>query len=150
MTRPSVAHEIHDWPVDDLPDTQFDPLLARLLREEPIARIRLRFGEGDAWLVTRYEDVKFVTSDPRFSRAATVDRPVTSMTPHVIGLPRGIGRTDPPDHTRLRRPVTQNLNPRRVERLRPRAEAIADDLLTRMVRQGPPADLVEALIAPFS
>jgi biflaviolin synthase len=150
MTRPSVAHETHDWRMDDLPDTRFDPLLARLLREEPIARIRLRFGEGDAWLVTRYEHVKFVTSDPRFSRAATVDRPVTSMTPHVIGLPHGIGRTDPPDHTRLRRSVTQNLNPRRVERLRPRAEAIADDLLTRVVRQGPPADLVEALIAPFS
>jgi biflaviolin synthase len=152
MAEPFPARErlTHDWPVDDLADIQFDPLLARLLREEPIARIRLRFGEGDAWLVTRHEDVRFVATDPRFSRAATVDRPVTSMTPHVIGLPHGIGRTDPPDHTRLRRLVTQCLSARRVDRLRPRAEEIADDLLTLLAQQGPPADLREVLIAPSS
>ncbi|ALG15071.1 cytochrome P450 [Kibdelosporangium phytohabitans] len=152
MAEPSLARDrvAHHWPVEDLPGVQFDPLLARLLREEPIAKIRLRFGEGDAWLVTRYEDVKLVTADPRFSRAATVDRPVTSMTPHVIGLPRGIGRIDPPEHTRLRRLVTQSLSPRRVDRLRPHAEATADALLTSLGQQGPPADLVDAVIAPFS
>ncbi|WP_199443071.1 cytochrome P450 [Umezawaea beigongshangensis] len=140
----------HDWPVDDLDGIRFDPLLARLLAEEPISRIRLRFGEGDAWLVTRYEDVRAITTDPRFSRAATVDNPITSMTPHVIGLPGGIARTDPPEHTRLRGLVTSHLSSRRVRRLRPRAQVIADDLLTRVQQQGPPADLAECLTTPFT
>ncbi|MFD2123162.1 hypothetical protein ACFSNO_33030 [Streptomyces cirratus] len=35
------------------------------VREEPVALVRMRFGEGHAWLVTRYEYVKEVTSDPR-------------------------------------------------------------------------------------
>jgi biflaviolin synthase len=152
MTESSLAREqvVHDWPVDHLPGTQFDPLLARLLRDEPIARIRLRYGEGHAWLVTRYEDVKLVGTDPRFSRAATVDSSVTTMTPHVIGLPQGIGRTDPPDHTRLRRVLTQCLGPRAVQRLRPGAELVADGLLTRLARREPPADLRSELVAPLT
>ncbi|WP_028922548.1 cytochrome P450 [Pseudonocardia acaciae] len=147
MTEPPRAH---DWPVDDLDGVRLDPLLARLLAEEPLARIRMRFGEGDAWLATRYEDVKRIAMDPRLSRAATVDRPITSMTPHVLGLPGGIGRTDPPEHTRLARLAMQGLSVRRVQRLRPRAEAIADELLDRMAGQEPPIDLTEALTAPFA
>ncbi|GAA3367261.1 hypothetical protein GCM10020367_68050 [Streptomyces sannanensis] len=54
------------WPVDDLPRLDFDPLLAQVLREEPVAPIQLPNGEGHAWLVTRYEDVKTVTNDERF------------------------------------------------------------------------------------
>ncbi|MBB5157824.1 cytochrome P450 [Saccharopolyspora phatthalungensis] len=140
----------HRWPVDDLDGLDFDPLLSRLLVEEPIARIRLRFGEGDAWLVTRHADVRAVAAESRFSRAATVDRPVTSMTPHVVGLPGGIGRTDPPDHNRLRRLLAQSFTPRRVAAIRPRTERIADELFRRMLAQGPPADLAGSFIGPLS
>ncbi|MGI8306208.1 cytochrome P450 [Saccharopolyspora hattusasensis] len=148
--QPGSDRVAHLWPVDDLDGLAFDPFLTRLLAEEPVARIRLRFGEGDAWLVTRYEDVRGVASHPGFSRAATVDRPVTSMTPHVVGLPGGIGRTDPPDHARLRRLLSQNFTPRRVETIRPRAERIADELLQRVAVQGPPADLVGSFTGPLS
>ncbi|MER5865214.1 cytochrome P450 [Kitasatospora sp. NPDC002040] len=139
----------HFWPVDHLPELEFDPLLHRLLREEPIARIRLRFGEGEAWLATRYEDIKELTSDPRFSRELTVDRPVTSMTPHVVAPVGGIGRTDPPDHTRLRRLVAQAFNRRRVARLRVETEEIADRLVDAVLDQGPPAELTSALTGPL-
>ncbi|WP_190815422.1 cytochrome P450 [Saccharopolyspora pogona] len=148
--QPGSDRVAHLWPVDDLDGLAFDPFLTRLLAEEPVARIRLRFGEGDAWLVTRHEDVRAVASHPGFSRAATVDRPVTSMTPHVVGLPGGIGRTDPPDHTRLRRLLSQSFTPRRVEAIRPRAERIADELLQCVAAQGPPADLVGSFTGPLS
>lgn len=148
--QPGSDRVAHLWAVDDLDGLDFDPFLTRLLDEEPIARIRLRFGEGDAWLVTRHEDVRAVASHPGFSREATVDRPVTSMTPHVVGLPGGIGRTDPPEHTRLRRLVSQSFTPRRVEAIRPRAERIADELLQRVAAQGPPADLVGSFTGPLS
>ncbi|WP_424891981.1 cytochrome P450 [Streptomyces sp. XH2] len=140
---------VHDWPVDHLPALAFDPLMHRLLREEPIARIRLRFGEGDAWLATRYEDVKTVAADPRLSRALTVDRPVTSMTPHVVAPAGGVGRTDPPDHTRIRRHVALTFGRKRVAALRPRAEELADQMLSRMAEHGAPADLTEWLTGPL-
>ncbi|MFI9308924.1 cytochrome P450 [Streptomyces triculaminicus] len=147
--RQRTGEVVHDWPVDHLPGLEFDPLLHRLLREEPVARIRMRFGEGDAWLVTRYEDVKTVAADPRMSRALTVDRPVTSMTPHVVAPAGGIGRTDPPDHTRLRRLVAQTFGRKRVEALRPRAQELAERMTGRMLDQGPPADLAEHLTGPL-
>ncbi|MEW2415544.1 cytochrome P450 [Streptomyces sp. NPDC046866] len=139
----------HFWPVDHLPALDFDPLLHRLLREEPVARVRMRHGEGEAWLVTSYDLVKEVTSDPRFSRALTVDRPVTSMTPHTIAPAGGIGRTDPPDHTRLRRLVSQAFGRKRVAALRAEAEQTADRLVAAMAAQGPPADLAEAVTGPM-
>ncbi|MEU2511490.1 cytochrome P450 [Streptomyces syringium] len=140
---------VHDWPVDHLPALRFDPLMHRLLREDSIARIRLRFGEGEAWLATRYEDVKAIASDPRLSRALTVDRPVTSMTPHVVAPAGGIGRTDPPDHTRLRRLVALTFGRKQVAALRARADELAHEMITRMTGQGPPADLTETLTGPL-
>ncbi|MGW4647654.1 cytochrome P450 [Kitasatospora sp. NPDC004289] len=141
--------QVHPWPVDHLPELAFDPLLHRLLREEPFARVKLAFGEGDAWLATRYEDVKAVSSDPRFSRALTVDRPITSMTPHTVAPPGGVGRADPPDHTRLRRLTAQTFHRKRVEHLRVGTQRTADELLAAMLDQGPPADLTEALTGPL-
>ncbi|WP_369381855.1 cytochrome P450 [Streptomyces sp. cg36] len=139
----------HFWPVEHLDALEFDPLLHRLLREEPVARVRMRFGEGTAWLVTRYQDVKEVTSDARFSRALTVDRPVTGMTPHTVAPAGGIGRTDPPDHTRLRRLLARTFNRKRVATLRVAAEAIAEELVGGMLAQGPPADLAGRVTGPM-
>lgn len=51
-----------------------DPFMARMRVEAPVARVRMPYGEGECWLVTRYEDVKTVTSDRRFSRAALIGR----------------------------------------------------------------------------
>ncbi|OAR24935.1 hypothetical protein A8W25_16655 [Streptomyces sp. ERV7] len=135
--------------MEHLDALEFDPLLHRLLREEPVALVRMRFGDGHAWLVTRYQDIKEVTSDPRFSRALTVDRPVTSMTPHVVAPVGGIGRTDPPDHTRLRRLLAQTFNRKRVAVLKVETEAIAERLVGEMLAQGPPADLTEYVTGPL-
>lgn len=148
--RPSpVIHHVHHWPVEHLDALDFDPLLHRLVREEPVARVRMRYGEEDAWLVTSYEYVKQVTADPRFSRALTVGRPVTSMTPHTVAPAGGIGRTDPPDHTRLRRLVSGAFNRRRAARLRTDAETYAARLVDAMIDRGPPAELTEALTGPM-
>ncbi|MEU8891244.1 cytochrome P450 [Streptomyces sp. NPDC048442] len=139
----------HDWPVDDLRGLEFDPLIHRLVREGSLSRIRLRFGEGEAWLATRYEDVKAIASDPRTSRALTVDRPVTSMTPHMVAPPGGVGRADPPDHTRLRRLTALTFGRKRVAALQERTEELVGRMLDRMAAQGPPADLTEHLTGPL-
>ncbi|WP_168588812.1 cytochrome P450 [Saccharopolyspora sp. ASAGF58] len=127
----------------------FDPDLAGFLRDEPVARIRMRFGEGEAWLVTRYEDVKFVTSDPRFSRAAIAGRPFPRMTKHVIPLDRAVSYSDPPEHARIRRVAAKVFAQRNVERLRVHAEQVVAERVDALVAAGRPADLVEHVVAPF-
>ncbi|KAA6220141.1 cytochrome P450 [Streptomyces filamentosus] len=124
-------------------------MLARLLHEDPVTRIRLPHGEGHAWLVTRYEDVKFVTVDPRFSREAVWGRPVTRLAPHFIPMADAVGFADPPDHTRMRRVVAKAFSARALRSLRAHAQAVMDGLLDRMAERGPDADLMEAVNRPF-
>ncbi|MFF9089566.1 cytochrome P450 [Streptomyces sp. NPDC014991] len=138
------------WPVDDLPALDPDPFLDEMLRDEPVTRIRLPYGEGHAWLVTRYEDIRFVTSDPRFSREQVVGRDVTSMRPApVASQTAGLQYIDPPRHTRLRRVVARAFTGRSMQRLRPLAERRAAELLDGMEGAGAPADLMEHLHGPF-
>ncbi|MEU3400436.1 cytochrome P450 [Streptomyces filamentosus] len=150
-TAPGTADtpQIHFWAVPDLTGLDFDPMLARLLHEDPVTRIRLPHGEGHAWLVTRYEDVKFVTVDPRFSREAVWGRPVTRLAPHFIPMADAVGFADPPDHTRMRRVVAKAFSARALRSLRAHAQAVMDGLLDRMAEQGPDADLMEAVNRPF-
>ncbi|MFF2654179.1 cytochrome P450 [Streptomyces sp. NPDC058045] len=148
-TSPSTP-AAHVWNVDDLPALEFDPLLRELLDNEPVARIRLPFdGDREAWLVTRYQDVRLVTSDPRFSREALVDRTVTGMAGHRIASPAGLNFADPPYHTRLRKIITKAFTGQHMKRLRPLAQQRTGELLDAMEQQGPPADLMRHLHGPL-
>ncbi|MCF3131654.1 cytochrome P450 [Streptomyces olivochromogenes] len=158
MTYDSASASVSDtpeppvrfWPVADLPGLDPDPFLDEVLREEPITRIKLPYGDGDAWLVTRYEDVRFVTADPRFSREQLLGRSVTSMRPEpVASQTAGLQYIDPPRHNRLRRVVARAFTGRSMQRLRPLAEGRAAELLDVMEAAGAPADLMEHLHGPF-
>ncbi|MFD8808554.1 hypothetical protein ACFVZ6_23640, partial [Streptomyces sp. NPDC059597] len=94
---PPPPPPVRPWTVEDLPALDPDPFFDQLLRDEPITRISLPYGDGYAWLVTRYEDVRAVTSDPRFSRAELVGRRVTSMTPQAVASQTaGLQYVEPP------------------------------------------------------
>ncbi|MFC0054987.1 cytochrome P450 [Streptomyces actinomycinicus] len=140
---------IRHWPALDLNGTDFDPVLAELMAEGPVTRVQLPNGDGWAWLVTRYDDVRTVTNDPRFSREAVVARPVTRLAPHFIPAPGAVGFLDPPDHTRLRRSVAAALTAKGVERVRARARGMLDELVDDLLDGGPPADLTAAVLSPF-
>ncbi|WP_329201494.1 cytochrome P450 [Streptomyces sp. NBC_01435] len=132
-------------PVDRL---EVDPKLAEICGEQPVLRVNLPYGGGDAWLVTRHADVKAVLADPRFSRAAAVgeDIPRTVAT----GLPStSMLSMDPPEHSRLRRRVANAFTVRRVEALRPRVQQIVNGLLDTMIAAGGPADLTRTLTWPL-
>ena len=119
----------------------------RRLRDRPPVRVRLPYGD-EAWLATRYEDVRAVLSDARFSLAEAVrrDQPRIGPMPRAGG---GLIALDAPDHTRLRALLAKEFTARRIERLRDHVRAVADDLLDRMEETGPPTDLVEALAFPL-
>ncbi|HEY3482995.1 MAG TPA: cytochrome P450 [Streptomyces sp.] len=144
-TLPPIRH----WPALDLTGVDFDPVLAELMREGPVTRIQLPNGEGWAWLVTRYDDVRMVTNDPRFSREAVMDQPVTRLAPHFIPQRGAVGFLDPPDHTRLRRSVAAAFTAKGVERVRERSRRLLDELVDELLQDGPPADLTATVLSPF-
>lgn len=145
LGAPPVRH----WPALNLTGVDFDPVLAELMREGPITRIQLPNGEGWAWLLTRYDDVRLVTNDPRFSRKEVIGRQVTRLAPHFIPQPSAMNFVDKPDHARLRRSVAAAFTNRGIERLRVNAQRTLDETVDAMLRDGPPADLIERVLEPF-
>ncbi|WP_329341801.1 cytochrome P450 [Streptomyces sp. NBC_00663] len=148
-TITEILPPIRHWPALDLSGTDFDPVLTELMREGPVTRIQLPNGEGWAWLVTRYDDVRMVTNDPRFGREAVMDQPVTRLAPHFIPERGAVGFLDPPDHTRLRRTVAAALTSRGVERVREKSRRMLDELVDELLQDGPPADLTATVLSPF-
>ncbi|MEU4098064.1 cytochrome P450 [Streptomyces sp. NPDC026673] len=139
----------HNCPFDFAEALEFDPQLKHFMESEKISRIKLPHGEGEAWLVTRYEDVRTVTTDRRFSRAAVVGKDFPRMTPEPIVQDEAINVMDPPDSSRLRSLVSKGFTPRNVEHMRPSIERVVAELLDGMEESGSPADLVEHLAAPL-
>ncbi|MDK0523522.1 cytochrome P450 [Streptomyces sp. ML-6] len=130
-----------------------DPFpLYRQLRDDGPVRRAVIAGGLEAWLVTRYEDGLAALSDPRLSsdlRDASDPRLVELLpaTDRESAL-RNMLRSDPPDHTRLRRLVSGAFTARRVAGLRPRVQEIADRLLDEIGPDGR-ADLVESFALPL-
>lgn len=146
MSIAEASRTVREYPFSRPDRLQLDPLYAQLRRQEPLSRVRLPYGE-QAWLATRYADVKVVYGDPRFSRALSLGRDEPRTMPRLPEA--GLLAMDPPDHTRVRTLVAKAFTARRIEQLRPRTQEIADGLVDRMVHDGPPADLVRAFAAPL-
>lgn len=126
---------------------ELDPAYARLRNEEPVTRVTMPHG-GDAWLVTRYADVRAALSDPRLSRAAAVGKDVPRSSP-LIQQADSLLSMDPPEHTRLRRLAAKAFTARQVAAVRPRVQAVIDSLVDALEESGPPADLATGLAWPM-
>lgn len=127
------------------PPAEYD----RLRAENPVGRFTWPNGV-EAWLVTRYEDVRAVLRDPRLSIDKTVSPP-PSLARRVSGvmLQRSLVGMDPPEHTPWRRLIIRELTVRRVARLRPRIQQIVDSCLDELAAAGPPADLIPSYALPI-
>jgi len=123
------------------------PKLKELQHSRPVVQIQFPDGKT-AWLVTRYDDVRQVLIDPRFSRAAAASpgMPDTGLGQAAADTILGM---DPPEHTRLRRLVAGAFTARRVEALRPRVTKLVDELIDRLLTCAQPADLVENFSLPL-
>ncbi|WP_225823817.1 cytochrome P450 family protein [Streptomyces naphthomycinicus] len=127
------------------------PLYRRLREDGPVRRAVLARGL-DAWLVTRYEDGLAALSDPRLSsdvRDASDPRLAEQLPRYEReSMMSNMLRSDPPDHTRLRRLVSKAFTARRIAGLRPRIQEITDRLLDAVVPAGH-ADLVADFALPL-
>lgn len=134
-----------ECPFDFNEALEFDPALADLMRRDAPARIRLPYGDADAWIVTDFDAVKRVTTDPRLSRAGIIAHDYPRLTPEPIVSPESINVMDPPHSSRVRQLVSQAFTQQRADEMRPRIVRLADSLLDEMEEHGPPADVVEML-----
>jgi cytochrome P450 len=125
------------------------PVYARLRREAPV----FWCPAGQFWALSKYEDVRRVGHDTTLfsSRRGTLltdGRARDAGGPHAPGA-RHLMRSDPPDHTMLRKVVSRSFTPRMIASLDDRARVIARDLLEQI---DPVAvtDVVAALSAPLT
>ncbi|MFI7639372.1 cytochrome P450 [Nonomuraea sp. NPDC049400] len=122
----------------------------RFLREQPVAKVRLPGGSA-AWVAARYQDIRTVLSDPRFSadrRHPNAPRLNGEMEPGQSPLPKMMLEMDPPEHGHARRAVIGEFTVRRMAALRPRIQQIVDEHLDAMLDGPRPVDLVRALALP--
>lgn len=121
--------------------------------ECPISQVGVG-PEHQAWLFTRYDDVKQILSDTRFSSS-----PVTPGFP-LHGVPGSDNstavstmiRSDAPEHLRLRRMVTKDFNPKAVESYRDFVTKTIDARIEALADLPQPLDFIDsfALAVPSS
>jgi cytochrome P450 PksS len=120
-------------------------------REAPVCRLIEPHRGIPVWLVTRYKDAIEVLRHPRLVKDPHAlrdeDRSRYFRLEELSPLTQHMLNADPPKHTRLRSLVSKVFTPRRVEDLRPRIEAICQQLLDTALPRGG-VDLLDAYAFP--
>lgn len=137
--------KVLDWPMRRTCPMAPPPALEKL-RGEPPCAVRIpegAVGSRRAWLVTRHADVRQALMDPRMSADECLPgAPVRIQVPPGE-RPGSFLRMDPPEHGRLRSLVTSDFTARRARAMKPRIQALIDELLDGLAAQDRPADLCE-------
>jgi cytochrome P450 len=126
------------------------PLFARVRTEGPVHEVTLPDGQR-AWLIVRYGEARAALGDPRLSKdmhaALARDGAVVAEGLPGPAFARHMLSVDPPDHTRLRRLAAAAFSRPRIAALRPRVQAVVDDLLDELESRG---EAVVDLVAGFA
>ncbi|UVS79237.1 cytochrome P450 [Actinokineospora sp. UTMC 2448] len=144
----------------DLPTSPFDrpdildipPAVRRMRERGPVSRFRTMVGD-EAWMVTRFAEARRLFLDPRLTRS----HPDPENAPRVTHSALLDGsdweyedyQAEYDNEAAMRALLAKSFSARRMAALRPRIEALVDDLLTAMAEHGPPVDLVDALARPL-
>jgi cytochrome P450 PksS len=117
------------------------PFYARLRAEAPVHALTLP-DRRTAWLITRYDDVAAALKDERFAKdkLSVLTPQQLAREPWIPGFVKPLARNmldlDAPDHPRLRGLVSKAFTPRLVEQMRPRIQALTDQLLDKAQSRG--------------
>ena len=124
------------------------PEYRRLREETPVTKVELPSGE--AWAVTRHENVRQMLTDPAFSadRRNPAFPALGTARPGADGFTPSLAGMDPPEHGPARRAVLGEFTVKRMNALRPRIQQIVDECIDRMLAGPKPVDLVKALSLP--
>lgn len=127
------------------------PTFAHLRLAAPVSLLSSEQGQR-TWLITRYQEAELVLRDERFvkNRRNAVPSPEQDERPpsEIDLVTMGLGKFDPPDHTRLRSLVNLSFTPRLVEQWRERIQQITDELIDAVEEKGS-MDLVQEFAFPL-
>ncbi|MBP2328665.1 pentalenic acid synthase [Kibdelosporangium banguiense] len=123
---------------------------AGLRAEGPLTKVTL-FNGRTVWAVTGHAEARAVLADPSMS----VDQANPAYPALVPSLPgklpfRMFVGMDDPEHAVHRRAVLPWFTVRRIQAMRPSIQAVADQLVDRLLAAGPPADLMTGYAMPLS
>ncbi|GAA3952940.1 cytochrome P450 [Streptomyces marokkonensis] len=142
---PALAAPPRDFPIQRGCPFAAPAEYAEMRTDDPVARVTLP-TKREAWVVTRYDDVRELLSDPRVS--ADIGRPnfpaLGEGEQEAGARFRPFIRTDAPEHTRYRRMLLPAFTVRRVRAMRPVVQARVDEILDGMLDAGGPVDFVTA------
>ena len=118
----------------------------------PVAHVALASGD-EAALITRYDDVKSVLSDPRFTRPTAADNAARVADTESGGVFNSEMASVLPqhgeDHLTWRRMIGKWFTAKRMNALRPGMAAMAEQLIDEMVAKGAPGDLKAGVAFPL-
>lgn len=141
--------ELPTLPFDQPDVLRLAPLMRELQTEAPITKVRTGVGD-EAWLVTRYDEVRALFADPRLGRSHPhPERAARLSDSALLGGPMEDYEGEDERHGLMRTRLVPRFSPRRMRLLKPRVEQFVDDLLTAMLERQPPVDLVEAFSFPL-
>src|SRR5215472_186743 len=125
------------------------PQVLDLQAECPVSRVRTLTGD-EAWMVTRHAELKQLFGERRLGRSHPDPAHAARISDSILfGGPSDNYETEEADDARMRSLLPPFFSARRMESLRPRVEALADDLIDALADAGPPANLHEALSFPL-
>jgi cytochrome P450 len=117
---------------------------------DTIRRVTTPAGDA-AWLVTAYDQVRGLLADARLGRSHPDPESAARYSESVI-LGQAADLTpeeEHDDHFRMRRVLSRSFSARRLEILRPRVQAITDQLFDALAQATPPADFHDAVSFPL-
>ncbi len=149
MLEHDVTAALKEWGAHHRDDPY--ALFAAVRQRGAVQPVTLVDGH-DAWLVVHHDEALAALNDSRLSKdmhaAMAANAAVVSEGLPGPAFARHMLTVDPPDHTRLRRLVSSAFSPRRIEGLRPRIQAVVDDLLDGIAADG--ADRRVDLVSRFA
>lgn len=156
MTSPTTCPVTGGGPPPSLegqtpPVLRLSPLLRELQQQAPVCRVRTPTGD-EAWLVTRYAELKALLHDERLGRAHAdpANAPRYVRNPFLDLLVVDDAQQARDLHTEMRRLLTPQFSARRVLGLAPTVSAVAEQVLDGFVAAGNPGDLHGGFSMPYS
>jgi cytochrome P450 len=157
-SEPKLGADASRCPVTGL-GREFNPFVDPYLADPYAFWLRARQAEPvfyspelDYWVVTRYEDIKAIFSDPKTFSASIAQTPIKPLAPQVVQMLQTGGlrtkpvmsNADPPDHTRIRKFTWQAFTPKRIAQLEPDVRRLVTRFIDRIEGEGK-VDLVRQM-----
>lgn len=125
------------------------PTYCHLREHEPV-----HLADSGVWYLTRYPDVYFMMTDPRFGRkapkgASRFDLEATESTEVEAFLENWLLFKDPPEHTELRKVLAQVVNAKLIKAMEPFIARVADEVCQHVATLAE-IDIVRDISIPMS